>query len=249
MVETGPDPAIDGVVRWRRFDLQRLVEERFGVADHERTIGKLLDALGFSHISARPRHPKQDGEVVEAFKKLPAHAWLSPRGRDAQEEDRDLVPGQSPHRPEEWPREAVGAPRKRPIKPADQRHESAYLFGAICPARGVGAALALPFADTDAMQHHINEIALNFAPGAHAVGMVDAAAAALFSAGIVARLDGWVLWCLTTPDLFAPALAQAGLDPDRVIYVEAGSNDAVLACFEEGLRHGGLVAVVAEVAR
>lgn len=81
------------------------------------------------------------------------------------------------------------------------------------------------------------------------VGVVDAAAAALFSAGIVARLDGWVLWCLTTPDLFAPALAQAGLDPDRVIYVEAGSNDAVLACFEEGLRHGGLVAVVAEVAR
>jgi protein ImuA len=51
------------------------------------------------------------------------------------------------------------------------------------------------------------------------VGVVDAAAAALFSAGIVARLDGWVLWCLTTPDLFAPALAQAGLDPDRVIYL------------------------------
>ena len=69
IVETGPDPAVDGVVRWRRVDLQRVIEERFGVAYHERTIGKLLTALGFSHISARPRHPKQDGEVIQAFKK------------------------------------------------------------------------------------------------------------------------------------------------------------------------------------
>jgi protein ImuA len=50
-------------------------------------------------------------------------------------------------------------------------------------------------------------------------------------------------------DLFAPALAQAGLMPDRVIYVEAGDEKSVLICFEEGLRHGGLGAVVAEVAR
>jgi protein ImuA len=80
-------------------------------------------------------------------------------------------------------------------------------------------------------------------------GVVDGAAAALFAAGIVARLDGWVLWCLTRPDLFAPALAQAGLDPDRVIYAEAGDEVSVLACFEEGLRHGALAGVVAEVAR
>ena len=43
----------------------------------------------------------------------------------------------------------------RPRQPADQRYENAYLFGAICPAKGKGAALALPFADTDAMQRHI----------------------------------------------------------------------------------------------
>lgn len=63
----------------------------------------------------------------------------------------------------------------RPIQPADQRYESAYLFGAICPARGVGAALALPFADTDEMQRHINEIALHVARGAHAVLVLDRA--------------------------------------------------------------------------
>ncbi|MCW2359819.1 protein ImuA [Bradyrhizobium elkanii] len=80
-------------------------------------------------------------------------------------------------------------------------------------------------------------------------GAVDGAAAALFAAGIAARTKGKVLWVITRPDLFAPALAQAGLAPDRVIYVEAGNDKTVLACIEEGLRHGGLGAVVGEVAR
>src|SRR6266404_4011615 len=80
-------------------------------------------------------------------------------------------------------------------------------------------------------------------------GAIDGAAAALFAAGIAARTRGKVLWCITRPDLFAPALAQAGLKSDRVIYLEAGGDKSVLACFEEGLRHGGLGAVVAEVAR
>src|SRR5277367_4832917 len=78
-------------------------------------------------------------------------------------------------------------------------------------------------------------------------GAIDGATAALFAAGIAARTHGLVLWCVTRQDLFAPALAQAGLMPGRVIYAEAG--EAVLACFEEGLRHGGLGAVVAEAAR
>ncbi|QDA36959.1 damage-inducible protein (plasmid) [Paracoccus liaowanqingii] len=80
-------------------------------------------------------------------------------------------------------------------------------------------------------------------------GAVDGAAAACFAAGIAARLPGPVLWCVTQADLFAPGLEQAGLSPDRVIYVEAGNDTAVLACMEEGLRHGGLGAVVADVAR
>src|SRR6187455_2934930 len=43
-VETGPNRAEHGVVRWRRIDLQRVIRERFGVAYHERTIGKILKA-------------------------------------------------------------------------------------------------------------------------------------------------------------------------------------------------------------
>lgn len=79
-------------------------------------------------------------------------------------------------------------------------------------------------------------------------GALNGGAAVLFAAGILARTSGPVLWCLGRRDLFAPALAQAGLHPDRVIYAEAGTDKAVLASFEEGLRHGGLAGVVAELA-
>jgi transposase len=69
MVREGPDPAVDGVVRWRRVDLQRKIEVHFGVAMHERTVGKQLAALGFRRLSVRPQHPKSDPEAQEAFKK------------------------------------------------------------------------------------------------------------------------------------------------------------------------------------
>src|ERR1700730_14355025 len=110
--------------------------------------------------------------------------------------------------------------------------------------------LVLPF-DLKAINRHLpGGLALGalheVAGGGH--GAIDGAAAALFAAGNAARTRGRALWCVIRRDLFAPALAQAGLVPDRVIYVEAGDEKAVLACFEEGLRHGGLAAVVAEVA-
>jgi protein ImuA len=80
-------------------------------------------------------------------------------------------------------------------------------------------------------------------------GALDGAAAALFAAGIAARSKGQVLWCVIRQDLFAPGIAQAGLAPDRVVYAEAGDDKEVLACFEEGLRHGGLGSVIAEIGR
>ncbi len=69
IVETGPDPAVDGVVRWRRVDLKRVIKARFGVDYHERHVSTLLKKLGFAHMSARPRHPAQDARIVEAYKK------------------------------------------------------------------------------------------------------------------------------------------------------------------------------------
>lgn len=69
MVRNGPDPEVDGVVRWRRIDLKRKIEDRFGVKMHERTVGKQLAELGFRRLSVRPQHPKADPEAQEAFKK------------------------------------------------------------------------------------------------------------------------------------------------------------------------------------
>ena len=78
VVETGPDPAVDGVVRWRRVDLKAWIEARFGIVYHERSVSRLLKDLGFSHISARPRHPAQDAEVLEDFKKTSRARWRRP---------------------------------------------------------------------------------------------------------------------------------------------------------------------------
>lgn len=81
----------------------------------------------------------------------------------------------------------------------------------------------------------------------------DEAAATLFLAAAAGRFvraqGGQVLWALTRRDLFAPALAQAGLAPDRVIYADCRDDAESLAVMEEGLRYGGLAAVVGEVAR
>jgi len=57
----------------------------------------------------------------------------------------------------------------------DQRTQSTYLFGAVCPERGSGAALMLPACNSEAMQLHINEIATKVAPGAHAIFVLDQA--------------------------------------------------------------------------
>ncbi len=63
----------------------------------------------------------------------------------------------------------------QPIAPSDQRTKSAYNFGAICPARDVGAGLVLPRCNTHAMQSHLEEISSQVAPGAHAVLLLDQA--------------------------------------------------------------------------
>ena len=77
MVRKGPDLAEDGVVRWRRIDLARSIEARFGVRLAERTVGTILRGLGFRRLSARPQHPKQDEAAQETHKKT-LLTWSQP---------------------------------------------------------------------------------------------------------------------------------------------------------------------------
>src|ERR1035438_1869863 len=63
----------------------------------------------------------------------------------------------------------------RPAMVRDNRHDSAYLYGAICPARGVGAAIIMPAANTEGMNEHLKEISTQVAPGAKCLLVCDGA--------------------------------------------------------------------------
>ena len=74
IVESGPIPAIHGVVRWRRKDLAQWIFEEFRISLDETTVGRELKTLGFAKLSARPRHHAQNEFEVDAFKKtFPPH--------------------------------------------------------------------------------------------------------------------------------------------------------------------------------
>ncbi len=75
VVESGPIPAIHGVVRWRLKDLAQWIWEEFRLSLDETTVGRELKALGFAKISARPRHYAQNELAIEDFKKTSPPHW------------------------------------------------------------------------------------------------------------------------------------------------------------------------------
>lgn len=74
VVEDGPKPYLDGVVRWRLVDLAQWAWEEFGISISRHTLGRELRALGFRKLSARPQHHAQDPNAIETFKKT-SPAW------------------------------------------------------------------------------------------------------------------------------------------------------------------------------
>lgn len=79
-IDAGPDPGVDGVVRWRCGDLVEKIKAAFGVTYSRRGLNELLRRLGFRRLSARPRAPKADPQAQEAFKKT-SPIWSRPRSR------------------------------------------------------------------------------------------------------------------------------------------------------------------------
>jgi len=126
----------------RRIDLRDEIAAKFGVQLHERTVGRLMERLKFSHVSAGPRSSRAGWVAREAHKKfatlvaavIPEHPsgpiefWLR----------------RSPGRPARQPDLRLSTEGQPPRKPRDQRYKRSCIFGAVCPARGVGAALILP---------------------------------------------------------------------------------------------------------
>ena len=74
-IRTGPDVEVDGVVRWRCVDIQARIAREWGIALHERSVGKSgkalalprLHRLRFARVSTRPRHPKADAVAQASF--------------------------------------------------------------------------------------------------------------------------------------------------------------------------------------
>lgn len=118
----------------------------------------------------------------------------------------------------------------RPCAPKDQRTKWAYIFGAICPAKGKGAGLVMPYADTDAMNKHLALISAEVDSGAHAVILLDQA--------------GWH----TTPKLIVPENITLMELPPRAPELNPTENiwqfmrdnwlsNRVFTCYEDILAH------------
>ena len=73
----------------------------------------------------------------------------------------------------EW--QGEGPVGSRPPMVRDNRHDTAYIFGAICPARGIGAAIITPTVNTDCMNLHLAEISTQVTPGSVAAIICDGA--------------------------------------------------------------------------
>ncbi|MFT8247229.1 IS630 family transposase [Roseomonas sp. BN140053] len=177
VLESGPVPAIHGVVRWRLIDLGQWLWEKFRVSVSKQTLSREVRALGYRKLSAQPRHHAQAEGAVEGFSEafpavLEEIAREKGLGRDEIEvwfADEARV-GQKNKRTRRWARRGT-----RPVAPHDQRTASTYLFGAICPKEGKAAGLVLPRCNTEAMTLHLAEISTAVAPGKHAVLLLDRA--------------------------------------------------------------------------
>ena len=166
-------------MRWRCIDLKQLIRTRFGVDYHERSVGKLLAALGFSHISGRARatSARMRGHRRNLKKSFPEHlakiVAAQPPDTPIEVWFQDEMIASAEEQPgRQW---APKGSRPPPIV-KDRRTSSAYLFGPSCPERGEGAALVMPRANTEAMDLHLEEISRAVAPNAHAVVLLDQAA-------------------------------------------------------------------------
>jgi len=176
IVIEGPDPERHRVVRWRRIDLCEEVAERWSVRVCEQTVGRWLRRLRMTRLQPRPVHPKKDLEAEVAFTEnfaqlvteaLPASAagkvieiWFQDEARVGQKGSLEYI----------WA--PIGS---RPRAVRDNRHDSVYLFGALCAYRAVGAAIIMPAANAEAMNVHLKEISTQVAPGAYAVLVCDGA--------------------------------------------------------------------------
>jgi transposase len=150
IVLAGPDPAADQIGRWRVVDLCRYVEERWDVSYSETGMLRLLWSLDLSHRKTRPRHPQSDQKAQQAFKRglccLPERDCC---GASRGPAVRDLEPGrarvgQKGRTGYVWCQRGH-TPRGR----RDIGYQSAWMIGAVCPARDTSSLSDWSLADRE----------------------------------------------------------------------------------------------------
>ena len=157
------DPGGARVVRWRIVDPCQWIFEVFRISVSQQTLSRVLRTMGYRKLSARPRHQPRPKARSRILKKSPR-----PPGRNRTREGRrswpiDLVRRRGADRPEKQDHPPLGQARNAPERAKRPANASAYIFGAICPKEGKGAALVMPRCDTEAMTLHLAEIATQIA--------------------------------------------------------------------------------------
>ncbi|WP_217555999.1 IS630 family transposase [Vibrio metschnikovii] len=156
-------------------DIHAYIVNEFGKYYHPDSIYYLLNHMGFSWITSRSKHPKQSQQVQDDFKKfkietilkIPGHISLESVDVWFQDEARF---GQQNTTTRLW---APRGTRPRAIK--QQQFEYAYLFGSVCPARGIGEAIMVPWVNKEIMINHLAQISKATIKGHHAVVIMDGA--------------------------------------------------------------------------
>ena len=198
-VEDGPDLEKDDRTHWRLEDLVKKISETFDVVMSRSAVGRMLKAMGFSHIMPRPIHPKTDPAKQEEFRNdfnaLAANCILN--------QTFDItgvctVPSPSTSLKyvamnmqdtpiEVWFQDEARAGQKgtltriwartgtRPRVVRDHRYGYAYLFSAACGDRGVGVSHVCDRANTEEMNRHLADISEAVAPGAFGLVVLDGA--------------------------------------------------------------------------
>src|SRR4051795_4297134 len=130
MVESGPMPAIHGVVRWRLKDLAMWVWEEFRVSVSETTLSRILRALGYRKLSARPR-------LLKSVPRAPGRDRA--RQGDRSRPDRGLVRGRGPDRAEEQDHPALGTTGNAALGAARSAHRFHLHLRGYLPRRWQGS--------------------------------------------------------------------------------------------------------------
>ncbi|HIF9240048.1 TPA: IS630 family transposase [Photobacterium damselae] len=157
-------------------DIHAYIVKEFGKYYHPDSIYYLLNHMGFAWITSRSKHPQQSQAIQEDFKKIfkfetilkiPGHIALKNVDIWFQDEARF---GQQNTTTRLW---AERGTRPRVVK--QQQFEYAYLFGSICPQKGIGEAIVVPWVNKDIMIEHLKQISSVTEKGRHAIVIMDSA--------------------------------------------------------------------------